>query len=76
MALDYVDFKGMPKSWDHIMVLVEDRGLNGGPPDGLFGAEDVVADTGDRSGLKTSLLGEQGRIRVAVLRPPSRKRRR
>jgi len=48
---------------------VEDRGP-GGVPDGLLGPEDLVADSGSADGLKTAPLGEQGLVRVAVLRPP------
>jgi hypothetical protein len=69
VAIDYVDFDGLPKAWDHIVALVEDRGPNGAPPDGLLGPEDLVIDTGDKIGLKVAPLGDQGHVRVAVLRP-------
>jgi hypothetical protein len=69
LAIDYVDFDGLPKAWDHIVALVEDRGPNGAPPDGLLGPEDLVIDTGDKIGLKVAPLAHQGHVRVAVLRP-------
>jgi hypothetical protein len=68
IALDYIDFDGMPKSWDHIVVVVEDRGEDG-KPDGVLGPEDLVADSGDAIGLKLAPLGDQGHVRVEVLRP-------
>ncbi len=68
IALDYVGFDGLPRSWDHIVVMVEDRGPDG-KPDGLLGPEDLVADSGDSSGLKFAPLADQGTVRVQVLRP-------
>ena len=67
LALDYVDEGSLPRAWDHIVALVEDRGPDG-KPDGLLGPEDLVADSGDASGLKLAPLAEQGKIRVQVLR--------
>jgi len=69
LAIDYVGYDGLPKAWDHIVALVEDRGPDGGPPDGRLGPEDLVIDTGDKLGLKVAPLADQGHVRVAVLRP-------
>jgi hypothetical protein len=68
-ALDYVGYDDLPRSWDHIVALVEDRGPDG-KPDGVLGPEDLVADSGDSRGLKFAPLAEQGHIRVEVLRAP------
>ena len=69
LALDYIGAESdLPREWDHIVVLIEDRGP-GGVPDGLLGPEDLVADSGSAEGLKQAPLGEQGLVRVAVLRP-------
>lgn len=67
-ALDYVDFADLPRSWDHIVALVEDRGPDG-KPDGKPGPEDLVADSGNSDGLKIAPLADQGEVRVVVLRP-------
>jgi hypothetical protein len=67
-ALDYVDFADLPRSWDHIVALVEDRGPDG-KPDGKPGPEDLVMDTGNADGLKVAPLADQGEVRIAVLRP-------
>jgi hypothetical protein len=69
LALDYVGAEELPRPWDHIVVVVEDRGPDG-KPDGLLGPEDLVADSGDAAGLKFAPLAQQGRVRVAVLRAP------
>jgi hypothetical protein len=69
LALDYIGADELPRAWDHIVALVEDRGPNGAPPDGLLGPEDLVADSGSAEGLRFAPLGEQGRVRVAALRP-------
>lgn len=68
LALDYVGAASLPRAWDHIGVFVEDRGP-GGKPDGQLGPEDLLADSGDGLGLKFAPLGDQGVVRVAVLRP-------
>ena len=67
LALDYVGFDGLPRAWDHIVVVVEDRGPDG-RPDGVLGPEDIVADSGDASGLKKAPLADQGSVRIQVLR--------
>jgi hypothetical protein len=67
-ALDYVDYADLPRSWDHIVALVEDRGPDG-KPDGKPGPEDLVMDTGNADGLKVAPLADQGEVRIAVLRP-------
>jgi hypothetical protein len=67
-ALDYIDFADLPRSWDHIVALVEDRGPDG-KPDGKPGPEDLVIDTGNADGLKVAPLADQGEVRIAVLRP-------
>lgn len=68
IALDYLEDGGqLPRAWDHIVVLIEDRGPDG-RPDGLLGADDLVADSGDAQGLKFAPLGQQGRVRMEVLR--------
>jgi hypothetical protein len=63
IALDYIGFDGLPGAWDHIVALVEDRA-----PVGKLGPEDLVADSGDSSGLKIAPLAEQGTVRSIVLR--------
>jgi hypothetical protein len=68
LALDYIGAEELPRNWDHIVAVVEDRGHGDGPPDGLLGPEDLVADTGSAEGLKFAPLGEQGHVRVVVLR--------
>jgi hypothetical protein len=50
-------------------VVVQDRGPDG-RPDGVLGPEDLFADSGDAQGLKFAPLGDQGEVRVQVLRPP------
>jgi len=70
LALDYIDSTALPRPWDHIVAALEDRGP-GDAPDGLLGPEDLVADTGDRAGLKLTALAHQGHVRVMVLRPPT-----
>lgn len=67
LALGYLGAAELPRAWDHIVVLVDDRGP-GGAPDGRLGPEDLVADIGDGHGLKFAPLGQQGDVRVAVLR--------
>jgi len=67
-ALDYVGFADLPRSWDHIVALVEDRGPDG-KPDGKPGPEDLVIDTGNADGLKVAPLADQGEVRISVLRP-------
>jgi hypothetical protein len=67
-ALDYVGYTELPRSWDHIVALVEDRGPDG-KPDGKPGPEDLVIDTGNADGLKVAPLADQGEVRIAVLRP-------
>ena len=68
LALDYIDASELPRPWDHIVAVVEDRGP-GGEPDGVLGPDDLVADSGDEEGLKFAPLAEQGPVRVMVLRP-------
>src|SRR5205085_2121286 len=50
LALDYVGAADLPRSWDHIGALIEDRGPDG-TPDGVLGPEDLFADTGSAVGL-------------------------
>jgi hypothetical protein len=64
LALDYIGADGdLPRAWDHIGVVIQDNG------DGLLGPEDLFADSGSAEGLKVAPLGQQGLVRVAVLRP-------
>jgi hypothetical protein len=71
LALDYVGAEELPRAWDHIVAVVEDRGPGpDGAPDGVLGPEDLVADSGDADGLKFAPLEQQGHVRVLVLRPP------
>lgn len=67
LALDYIGSDSLPKAWDHIVAAVEDKGPEG-KPDGFLGAEDLVADSGDASALKLAPLGDQGHVRIEVLR--------
>jgi len=69
LAIDYIDASELPRSWDHIVAVIEDRSPSNGPPDGLLGPEDTVAEIGSADGLKFAPLGDQGHIRIAVLRP-------
>jgi hypothetical protein len=70
LALDYIGAESdLPREWDHIVAVIEDRGP-GGVADGFLGPEDLVADSGSAEGLKQAPLGDQGLVRVAVLRPP------
>ena len=68
LALDYLGAGELPRAWDHIVALVEDRGPDG-VPDGILGPEDLVVDTGDGRALKFAPLAEQGAVRVMVARP-------
>ncbi|WP_143141070.1 hypothetical protein [Nannocystis exedens] len=68
LALDYLGSAALPRPWDHIVVLAVDRGPGGGPADGRLGPDDLVADIGDAQGLKFAPLGDQGDVRVLVLR--------
>ena len=68
LAVDYVGAGELPRAWDHIVVLVEDRGP-GGVPDGILGPDDLVVDSGDAQGLKFAPLAEQGQVRVLAARP-------
>jgi len=68
LALDYIDSAELPRPWDHIVAVLEDRGPSG-TPDGVLGPEDLVVDSGDGQGLKLENLGHQGHVRIAVLRP-------
>jgi hypothetical protein len=70
LALDYVGASELPRPWDHVVAVVEDRGPNG-VADGVLGPDDLVADSGDAAGLKFAPLREQGAVRVMVLRPPA-----
>jgi hypothetical protein len=71
LALDYVGAEELPRAWDHIVAVIEDRGPGpDGAPDGVLGPEDLVADSGDEEGLKFAPLEQQGHVRVMVLRPP------
>jgi hypothetical protein len=67
LALGYLGASELPRAWDHIVVLVADRGP-GGAADGRLGTEDLVADIGDGRGLKFAPLGDQGAVRVMPLR--------
>lgn len=69
LAMDYQGASELPRAWDHIVAIIEDRGPQGTPADGLLGPEDLVAETGSAEGLKFGPLGDQGAIRVVVLRP-------
>ena len=68
LAVEYMGADNLPRAWDHIVVLVEDRGPNG-VPDGILGPHDIVADSGDESGLKFAPLNDQGTVRVVAARP-------
>ncbi|HFE45455.1 MAG TPA: hypothetical protein ENJ18_08155 [Nannocystis exedens] len=68
LAIDYIGASSLPRPWDHVVVVVEDRGSGQGG-DGVLGPEDQVADIGDARGLRVSSLGDQGHVRVLALRP-------
>ncbi|HEY7954266.1 MAG TPA: hypothetical protein VII38_03200 [Polyangia bacterium] len=68
IALDYIGVDELPGAWDHIVALVEDRGPDG-KPDGQLGPDDLVADSGSSDGLTLAPLGDQGEVRLEVLRP-------
>jgi hypothetical protein len=69
LALDYIGADSdLPRAWDHMVVAIEDRGPAGSPGDGVLGPEDIVMDSGSSEGLKQAPLGDQGLVRVAVLR--------
>jgi hypothetical protein len=70
LALDYVDADELPRPWDHIVAVLEDRGPDG-RPDGVLGPDDLMIDSGDRRGVKVAPLSDQGNVRIQVLRPPS-----
>ncbi len=63
LVIDYVGWDGTPREWDHVLVAVEDR--NG---DGLLGPEDLVADSGDATGLIFQPLARQGKVQLLVVR--------
>lgn len=69
LAMNYLGASELPRAWDHIVAIVEDRGPEGHPADGWLGPEDLAAETGSADGLKFSPLSSQGAIRVIVLRP-------
>jgi len=71
LIIDYVGWDGTPRAWDHILVAVEDRGPNGAAADGFLGPEDVVADSGDATGLLFQPLGRQGKVQLLVVRIPT-----
>lgn len=68
LAVDYIGSGDLPRAWDHIVVLVEDRGP-GGTPDGVLGPDDLVLDSGDARALKLAPLAEQGEVRLIAARP-------
>lgn len=68
LAVDYTGARELPRAWDHIVVLIEDRGPNG-IPDGVLGPHDLVADSGDELALKFAPLNQQGNVRVQAARP-------
>jgi hypothetical protein len=70
LVINYVGWDGTPREWDHVLVAVEDRGIGGAPPDGLFGPEDLVADSGDATGLIVQPLARQGKVELLVQRVP------
>lgn len=67
LALGYLGASELPRAWDHIVVLIADRGPDGAA-DGRLGPDDLVADIGDGRGLKFAPLGAQGSVRVMALR--------
>jgi hypothetical protein len=68
LAVDFIGVDDLPRAWDHIVAIVEDRGPTGAP-DGRLGPEDLVADSGSEDGLRLAPLGDQGHVKIAVLRP-------
>ncbi len=70
LVINYVGWDGTPREWDHVLVAVEDRGVDGAPPDGLFGPEDLIADSGDSTGLIVRPLSSQGKVELLVQRVP------
>lgn len=67
LAIDYLGAgSALPRAWDHIGALVEDRGPDG-TPDAVLGPEDVLRHI-TRWGLEDRLLGEQLPIGIRVWR--------
>ena len=67
VAIDYSSAGDqLPRPWDHIGALLEDRGPEG-RPDGILGAEDMVRHMGNR-GLTDERLRAHGRIRARIWR--------
>lgn len=68
LAIDYADDprNELPRAWDHIGVLVEDRGPDG-RADGVLGPDDVLRHMGV-VGLSDAPLREQGPIRAVLWR--------
>lgn len=74
LAIGYVAAEELPRKWDHIVAVVEDSGPDG-KPDGVLGPDDLMADSGDRLGLRILPLAHQGWIQLAVLRPQKTRQR-
>ena len=67
VAIDYASAgDALPRPWDHIGALLEDRGPEG-RPDGILGGDDLVRHMGNR-GLTDEALREHGRIRARIWR--------
>jgi len=68
LAIDYADDPDgdLPRAWDHIGVLLEDRGP-GGRPDGILGGDDLLRHMGLR-GLTDEALAGHGSVRLQLWR--------
>lgn len=67
VAIDYSSAgDALPRPWDHIGALLEDRGPEG-RPDGILGADDMLRHMGNR-GLTDETLRAHGRIRARIWR--------
>jgi hypothetical protein len=68
LAIDYADDPEgqLPRPWDHVGALLEDRGP-GGRADGVLGPEDLVRHMGLR-GLVDEPLARHGHVRLRIWR--------
>lgn len=63
MLIDYIGFKGSPRSWDHIAVLARDRGQKG-----ILDPKDTILHMGFRHGLIRASVASEGPAVVEFIR--------